>query len=429
MVSHLDADGLCSASLIAKVLLQHNKEFHLSVVKQLEKGIVDSLEKENYDIFLFTDIGSGQLNEVKRLLKKAVVIIIDHHPIHEKVDDENLILINPHSFGIDGGNEVSASTIAYLLAREFGLMDSEHLSLIGTIGDMQETDGVLNGLNKVVFENKNGNITSRKGLKAFGRISKPLHKAIAYSTEHIPDVSGNESAAIQFLSDIGLRLKDGNIFRTLNDLDEEEEKLLITNIIMKRLDKTENPQKVMGTVYTLEGKSGVLADAHEFATILNSCGRQNLQSIGIMLCLGENNDALAMAKDIMLSYKRKLMKSLKWIEKEKKNIIHTERATYIIGNDDIPDTLIGTLCSILANSEKTEKDIIVGFANTDNGVKVSGRMISDMEFDLGKAIETTAAQLGGEGGGHGRAGGAKINRGQETEFIAKLEQTIKIIKG
>ncbi|MDD5182376.1 MAG: DHH family phosphoesterase [Candidatus Nanoarchaeia archaeon] len=432
MISHLDADGLCSASLVAKILLKSQKRFHLSVVKQLEKEMVDSLEKEGYDIFVFTDIGSGQLNEVKRLLDKAVVIVIDHHPPREKVDNENLVMINPHSFGIDGGNEISASTIAYLLAKEFGVNNSEHLSIIGSIGDMQEANGELNGMNKIVLDNSNNKIKVRKGLKAFGRISKPLHKIIAYSTEHIPDVSGDESSAIQFISDIGIELKKDGEFRTLNDLNDDEEKLLITSIIMKRLNRTENPQKVTGNVYTLEGKPGLLADAHEFATILNSCGRQQLQSIGIMLCLGENRDALAMAQDIMLSYKRKLMKSIKWFETNSKNpdsVLQTENAVYIIGKDSIPDTMIGTLCSIFANSEKIERNIIVGFADSDNGVKVSGRVTSKINFDMGNAIETTVKTLGGEGGGHGKAGGAKIKKGQEIEFIKRFEQTIKNIKG
>ena len=432
LVSHLDADGLCSASLIAKVLLDYNKKFHLSIVKQLEKEIVDSLEKEGYNAFIFTDIGSGQLNEVKRLLSKGTVIIIDHHPPKEQIDSDNLILINPHSFGIDGGNEVSASTIAYLVAREFGIVNFEHLSVIGTIGDMQEKDGELNGLNRLVLENAADTINVRKGLKAFGRISKPLHKIIAYSTEHIPDVSGDESSAIQFLSDIGIELKKDGEFRTLSDLSEDEEKLLITNIIMKRLNKTENPQKVVSNVYTFLGKPGLLADAHEFATLLNSCGRQQLQSIGIMLCLGENKDALKMAEDIIASYKRKLLKAIKWVEKNNDDLESfrkTDSAIYIIGKTNIPDTLIGTLCSMLVNSEKIERNIILGFADSDDGVKVSGRAASKIDFDIGSAIATTTAALGGEGGGHGKAGGAKIKKGQENEFIEIFEQTIKNIKG
>jgi single-stranded DNA-specific DHH superfamily exonuclease len=91
--------------------------------------------------------------------------------------------------------------------------------------------------------------------------------------------------------------------------------------------------------------------------------------------------------------------------------------------------MIGTLCSILIHSEKVERNIIIGFADTDNGVKVSGRTTSKTAFDMGSAIETTVKALGCEGGGHIKAGGAKIKKGQEMEFINIFEQTIKNIKG
>jgi RecJ-like exonuclease len=295
---------------------------------------------------------------------------------------------------------------------------------------MQEKSGELNGINKVVLENTNDKINVRKGLKAFGRISKPLHKAIAYSTEFIPGVSGDESSAIQFLSEIGLELKKGEEWRTLNDLSDEEEKMLITNIIMKRLNKTENPEEIMSNVYKFKNKEGMLADAHEFATILNSCGRQNLQSIGVMLCLGESKDALKMAEEIIASYKKKLLKALKWVEKENnENVKKTEKVMYIIGKENISDTMIGTICSILASSKKVEQSVIIGFADSENGVKVSGRLTKKEDIDIGKLIKEVVESLGGEGGGHGRAGGAKIQKGQESEFIDKFEQTINNIKG
>lgn len=431
-MSHLDADGLCSAGLMAKIFLKYNKKFHLSIVKQLEKEIIDKLEKEEYTTFLFTDIGSGQLGEVKRLLKKATVIIIDHHPPSEEIDDENLIMINPHEFGIDGGQEICASTLSYLLAKEFGLENAEHLAIVGSIGDRQEKDGSLNGINKVVLDNLNNSIKIRKGLKAFGRVTKPIHKTIAYSTESIPNVSGDESSAIQFLSELGIELKKGEEWRTLSDLSEEEEKTLITSIIMKRLGNTENPQDIVGNVYSFGSEPGIISDAHEFATILNSCGRQNAQSVGIMLCLGEKEESLKFAESIVNSYKRKLLKSLKWFEEHEQDgetVYKSENVMYILGQDKINDTLIGTICSILAGSKKISQNMLIGFADSDNGVKVSGRLASKIDFDLGKAIETVVKELGGEGGGHGRAGGAKIQKGQEKLFIEKFEQTIKDIKG
>ena len=432
LISHLDADGLCSAGIISRLLLEYNKKFHLTIVKQLEAEVVESLKKEKYDLFFFTDIGSGQLNGIKKLLENSKVIIIDHHPPEIELEHPNLIHINPHKYGIDGGSEICASTLSYLVVKSLGVNNCEHLAIVGSIGDRQEINGELNGVNKYILDNIDQNIKVKKGLRVFGRISKPLHKAIAYSTETIPGISGNESSAIQFLSEIGLGLKNGEIWRNVNDLTDEEEQILVTNIIIKRLGKTENPEGVIGNVYTFKNKKGLLADAHEFATLLNSCGRQNMQSIGIMLCLGEETDALEAAEEIMGSYKRKLLKAINWVRKNKNDINHvlkTEKAMYILGESEIDDTIIGTICSILAESDNTDKDILIGFANSTNGIKVSGRVASKINFDIGENIERVVKLIGGEGGGHHKAGGAKIPFGKEKDFINEFERIIKDIKG
>ena len=58
--------------------------------------------KEKYKVFVFTDLGSGQINELKPLMEKAIVIIIDHHPAKEEINHPNLIHINCYNFGING---------------------------------------------------------------------------------------------------------------------------------------------------------------------------------------------------------------------------------------------------------------------------------------------------------------------------------------
>lgn len=430
-VSHLDADGLCSASIIAKLLRRYNKEFHLSIVKQLESEKIDELEKEKYETYLFTDIGSGQLQAIKKLLDKNQVIIIDHHPTETEFNHPNLVHVNPHKQDIDGGQDICASTLSYFIAKNFNLPNCEHLAIVGSIGDTQEEKGVLNGVNKLVLENIDENIEIRKGLRVFGRISKPIQKAIAYSTADIPGVSGDESSAIQFLSEIGLDIKKDEEFRNMNDLSDEEEKKLITNIIMRRLDTSKNPDDITGNIYIFKNKKWILKDAHEFATLLNSCGRQNMQGVGLMLCL-DDEKAIEMGKEIMSNYKRKLLKALKWVKSNSEDtskIYETENAMYIKGGDKIDDTLIGTICSIKSSDEDFKKDMIVGFANSTNGVKVSGRIASDIDLNIGEAIKKASATVNGEGGGHGKAGGAKIEMGSEDRFIAEFEKTIKNIKG
>jgi RecJ-like exonuclease len=428
-ISHLDADGLCSAAILAKLLLKYNRAFHLSIVKQLDSATIEALKKENYNTYLFTDIGSGQLSAIESLLEKGNVIVIDHHPPDKEVEHPNLVHINPHKYNIDGGSEISASTLSYFLTKLFGLPNSEHLAVIGTIGDTQEEEGQLAGINGIILKEKSANVEVRKGLRAFGRASKPIHKTLAYSTEHhIPGVSGDESSAIQFLSEIGLEIKNGDKFRSINDLSEEEEKKLITGIIMRRIDSTDNPEKIVGDSYIIKNQDGTLSDAHEFATLLNSCGRQATQSIGLMLCLGDKN-AVKASNELIASYRRKITKALRWFDSKKDDpsvIVQTERAVYIKGKKEIDDTMIGTICSIKASSDDFKKDVIIGFADSDNGVKVSGRVASDFDFNMGEAIKLVSGRFNGEGGGHEKAAGGKIPFGSEDLFIAEFEKQLKI---
>lgn len=430
-ISHLDADGLCSASIVSKLLLRYNKEFHLTVVKQLDLETIGEIEKDEYDTYLFTDIGSGQLPAMTSLLEKARVIVLDHHPFEKNFEHKNLMHINPHKYGIDGGCEMSASTLCYFLIRLFEIKNCEHLAIIGTIGDTQEKNGELNGFNKFVLENLNENIKIKKGLRVFGRTSKPIHKAIAYSTEFIPGISGDESSAIQFLADAGIEIKKDNEFRTISDLSEEEEKNIISNIITRRVNSNQDTNNIVGNSYTVENDNGAVKDAHEFATLLNSCGRQGMPSVGIMLCLGDKN-APKMSKEIIASYRKKILKAINWFKANKENkdkIVETENTLYIKGKDEIDDTMIGTICSIKSSSKDFNKNIIIGFANSTNGVKVSGRVTSKIDLNMGKTIKEIAKLIKGEGGGHEKAGGGKIPFGSENAFIAEFEKTIKNIKG
>jgi len=434
IISHLDADGLCSAAMIVKLLLKFNKKFHLTIVKQLESETIDGLAKGKYDLYIFTDIGSGKVDEMEKLMDKKVVII-DHHPPKKEIKNENLVHINPHLFNIDGGQEISASTLNYLVVENFGIKDIGHLAIVGSLGDNQEVNGELIGINKIVLE-KIENVEIKKGLRIFGRISKPIYKALAQSTDpYIPGVSGDEGLAIQFLSEIGINPKNGEEWRKLDDLSEEEEKTLASGIIIRRMNNSEkNPTNIFGTIYKLKNVHNMLADAKEFATILNSCGRQGMQSVGIMLALGEKKDAIKAMESIMNNYRQKIVKALRWVEEnnEEGRIIKTENSKYIIAKDEIEDTIIGTICSMLAANKNTKEKFIVGFANSTNGVKVSVRLNSfkGMNVDVGELLKRVAEKMElSEFGGHAKAGGAKIPMGKEKEFIEFFEESVKNING
>src|SRR3989344_906219 len=79
VVSHLDADGLSSAAILTKALKRLDRKFSLSIVKQLSPSILSQFKSEAYEIFLFADLGSGNIVDIKKNISAKKVIILDHH--------------------------------------------------------------------------------------------------------------------------------------------------------------------------------------------------------------------------------------------------------------------------------------------------------------------------------------------------------------
>ncbi len=430
VVSHLDADGICSAAIIIKVLNQNNFKYSLSIVQQLRKDILQELKREEYTQYIFTDLGSSQITNIKEILKDKKVIILDHHEVETVEKFENITHINPHLHGIDGSKTISGSGVVYLFARSVDEKNKNlaHLAVIGAIGDVQEESGVFSDLNQEILNNaiEADKIEIKKGLRFFGTQTRPIHKVLEYSTDpFIPGISGSESKSIQFLSEIGINPKTEKGWKKLIDLTEIETKKLAEGIIMKRF-KELNPDDVFGNMYLLkdEQQGKPTKDAREFSTLLNACGRLSKASYGIGTCLGDEEIKLK-ANSALLEYKREIVNALNWYNKNKESEWITKGNGFIIINaqDNILSTIIGTLASILSKSKEVEDNtLILSMAQLiDNTTKVSMRIAGmqprkdiNLRQIIDRIIEITEF---GESGGHQFAAGAIIPSEKEKEFV------------
>ena len=398
VVSHYDADGISSSAIISSVLMQLNKQFHLTTVKRIKQEVIDDVKARNPKLVIFCDIGSSYLEYVKQL--DCDIIICDHHEI-QGTENERIIHLHPMGFDL----HLSGAGVTYVLSREILKNNSlAPLAVVGMIGDMEE-------INSKIFDSPL--IEMERGLNLYGRFSRPLYRALEYSG--IPSFS-DASKVIQFLAEIGINSQTNGEWRTLSNLNEEEKTKLNDAIVKESVKHSLSLEEVFGDILTLKGFPDELKDVKEFATLLNACGRMGEPAIGIAVCLGSKK-ALEMAKGLSRGYKRLIASYLRWIESNPDCIRQTEQATYILAKDNIHENIIGTITSML-QQDKT----IIGLAYAEDGIKVSGR---SKDADLAGVLSIAAKECGGLGGGHKQAAGCTIPREAENKFVEICDQLIK----
>ncbi|MBN2053061.1 DHH family phosphoesterase [Candidatus Woesearchaeota archaeon] len=434
LISNLDADGITSAAIMIRVLERLNLAYSLTILHQLKDEGAKQLSDEDYEHYIFCDLGSGQLRSLNKYFQGKKILILDHHEIQGDPGD-NIVHINPHDFGFNGSSDISAAGVCFLFAKSISKENEDlaYLAVIGAIGDVQEKGG-FKQLNKLILDIavKNGKIKIEQGLKLFGLQTRPIHKLLEYSSDlGIPGVTGSESGAVQFLKRLSIEpfAKKGK-WRTFNDLSDDEKKRLTAGIVMKRQTAgLANPEDIFTNVYILEDeKPGHFRDAKEFSTLLNSCGRLNNASFGIGACLGDKKQRSKAVASLM-DYKKEIINSMNWYKehsaKEKSDRI-VKGSNYIIINakDNVLSTMIGTIASMISKNNEMENNIFVlsMARNDDNTTKISLRVTGNPEdVDLKSMISELIDRVGGEAGGHQYAAGAIIDTEKEEKFIEEAK--------
>jgi len=440
IISHLDCDGICAASILIHALKSQNRGFAISIVPQLTETFIKELAKEEYKIIAFTDLGSGMIEQVKEHLKSKDVVILDHHEV-SGVGNDRVLHINPHMFGIEGSREVSGAGVAYMFAEALDRKNEAcaHLAVVGAIGDAQENSG-FERLNASILETarNQGKISVQKGLRLFGMQTRPIHKILGYSTDpYIPGVSGSESGAIQFLHNLGISPKKGKGWKKMADLSQEEMQALVAGVVLARRGEAK-PEDVLGNIYILEQEEeeSPLRDAKEFATLLNSCGRMGKASLGIGACLGDPK-MKRQAISHLLEYRREIIAAMQWFEAHRGTAAVQEHPGYMIisAGTEILSTMIGTIASMIAKSNTTRPGtIIISMAEApDKTLKASIRRAgfqSDGSIDLRSIMEEITSRVDGSStGGHIYAAGSVIPQGKEKEFLEAARDVLGKLAG
>ena len=123
--------------------------------------------------------------------------------------------------------------MAYFVAKAVNRanVDLAPIALVGALGDMQDKyeQRSLRSLNKIIVDDAvaAGLLKVEKDLTFFGRETRPIHRTLATTTNpFIPGLSGEEDKALVFLANLNIPIKQGEKWRALRDLNEDEKKRL-----------------------------------------------------------------------------------------------------------------------------------------------------------------------------------------------------------
>jgi RecJ-like exonuclease len=432
VVSHIDADGLTSAGIICKALQRRGINYSTRFLKQLDESAIEDIASENHELVIFTDLGSGMIEEIKSAGINAV--ISDHH--QPKGDTKILQThLNPHLFGVNGSSELSGSGTTYILASVLGdNNDLADLAIVGATGDFQHSKkGYLTGINRLILQEgaENGVLHYKKDLTLFGKQTRPVFKLLQFSSDpFLPGLTGDEDACIEFLHNLGIRFRGDERWRRWIDCTQDE-KQHIVSALMQHCVKSGVPsykiERLVSEVYVLlkEQEGTEMRDSSEFSTLLNATARYDHADIGLAVCIGDRGDAYEKASKLLSEHRQNLVNGLMFVKEN--GVTKLNNLQYFDSGSNIKETIVGIIAGMSTTVVGDRSYPIIGFADTDDGVKVSARGTQDLlrqGLNLSEAISKTCEDVGGVGGGHDIASGATIPHEVKEDFIYKLDEII-----
>jgi single-stranded-DNA-specific exonuclease len=388
-----------------------DKKFSLRIVKSLDEQFIKTLQKDK--LILFLDLASGSIDHIKKA-ELSDVFIIDHHEINQKIP-ENVRIINPQ---LTNKQKISSSGLTYLCCKEINpnIKELSKLAILGMIGDCLEKE--IDSLNNGILEESG--VQRKRGLLIYPS-TRPINRVLEYSSNpYIPEVTGNLKGVLELLRETGLTPEKGK-YKCLIELDEKEMKSLTTAILLRN-PKIKN-KDLVGDIFLIKMFNKV-EDARDLSAIINACSRSGNPEIAVQYCL-EIPSSKKSAELIHIKYKQNLITGLNFVSETEK--IEGRGFVIINAQDNIKDTMIGTIASIISNSALYEEGtIITTMAYYEDKIKVSARTVGRNGRNIKELLENIINLTGGEIGGHEHAAGCIIGREKEKEFIDLLKKNFEI---
>ncbi|NPA62473.1 MAG: DHH family phosphoesterase [Methanococci archaeon] len=442
IATHIDTDGLTSRAILQKLSERLELDADFMFLKQITQWSIEEIPFNEYDLTIFADLGSGQLRMIKNKLeelkladKDGKVIILDHHQPESIKLPRSVVHINPLTIGKSGG-EICGAGVSYLFAREVNRewTDLAKYAVLGAVGDVQNIEGKLIGLNRVILEDATSrrDILIKSDLQMYGRQTRPLFVSMRYWADVRTDLLNNDSRIIKYLQNISKK-HDIEIDPSLRlaEIPFEHKRIIGSELLIKCLNYVPNhwtsyiPKVIFGEVYEFreEEFGSPLRDLEEFSTCINACSRYGDYETALNVLMGDRDKYYKKMLSNLRRHRNNLRKALEHVRSDVE-IVQKEKFQYF-ETDKIMPNIVGIVAGMSYSIEEVDwMKPIFAISEGEEGYKVSARCPKLLCFaenvNLASAIKYASEKVGGSGGGHKFASGAYIP-GDKKEFIKYLD--------
>ena len=331
------------------------------------------------------------------------IYILDHHLFRAdptRTLPARAYNCNPTQFGLHGLKEIVGSTLNYLFAKAVSEKNTNlaWLAALGMGGDTLEHINNYQSYDRLVIEEaiELGQVHLHDGLCLFGGQYERIDKALALSIlPFIPEVEGNQDIAKKIVESLGIIPKT-----KVKDLTTEE--------VAKIANRFSN-RHLQGQYITLPKKKGMLEYVFEHAQLISLIGHNHPDWAFQLLSA---TSASKKYKEKYLTYMQGIVSNLTKFVKMPK--IDNKHALIVNLTGKIQIEMWSDTGSFASINQIYDPNKILFIGGETNGemkfsVRCTPQFISKHNNSGANiVIKHIMEQIGGNGGGHGLAGGIRI---------------------
>ena len=420
IIYHYDGDGVAAASCAVRALDRLGYPAQATPLVGVERERIAALLAATAGPVLVVDTGASWLDLFAQ--HPTPVVILDHHKYpgvpHPPALPSHVAFVNPLDWGVDGMNELCASTLTWLYTVFLDPLnwDNAPWGLSGAISDRQHIGG-FRGLNRQLLDEAalRSLVVRRAGVALFGStVGEALTGGI---DPFVKGLSGRTEEVRAFLHSLGI-----DPGRRPSKLTEEESRRLVA-ALKERLAAAgvaREAADVLDQERWFVPSLGL--DAEEVANRQNASGRAGVPGVGIAYALGDAR-AAERVRAAEADWRAGILRGLRRIENDGVNSMR-----FLRWFESPETTLAGAQAGLAVNYLLPPDHPVFVFSESGPGpVRVSARgTLRQVErgLDLSTACREAASTVGGEGGGHRVASGASIPPGSRDAFLAAADRVL-----